>query len=262
MSLFKNASGVVIPVRERREATGLFNVNGAEVIMPVNGDANVTWGLAGTSFVGTVEWAGSLDGTNFLPLAAWPNAVGAAGGTFPVSGQPIVALTLAAIDVYRTYVQRVGQYRLVRCRVTAYVSGSLIVTANAGVEDSALTSIDARPSTLIVSTTGAVGAAVTASLNAVTGLRHIIDFIQVTRSATAALTASATPVVVTTTNLPGSLAMTFGSDVAGIGIDKDVKLDFGSSGLAASLNGTVTTVACPAYVGVIWRINAAYRLGL
>ena len=56
--------------------------------------------------------------------------------------------------------------------------------------------------------------------------------------------------------------MTMGSDAGGIGVDKELRVDFGGTGLAATALGTNTTVVCPAYVGVIWRINIGYRLGL
>ena len=87
------------------------------------------------------------------------------------------------------------------------------------------------------------------------------DRISVIRSATAALTASATPVLVTTTNLHGSPVITFGSDAGGIGVDKEQVLDFGGAGLAASAVSAATTVVCPVYTGVIWRVNVSYRLG-
>jgi hypothetical protein len=156
----------------------------------------------------------------------------------------------------------VGQLRRLRIRASAFTSGSCVVYVTADANDPLNTAIQNKASTLFVTNTGAASATVTATLPAVAGLRHVIDFIQVTRSATAALTAAATPVLVTTTNLPGAPVLTFGSDVAGIGIDKDVRLDFGSSGLAASVLGTATTVVCPVYTGVIWRVYVGYRLGL
>ncbi|MFO0240460.1 hypothetical protein, partial [Gemmatimonas sp.] len=119
-----------------------------------------------------------------------------------------------------------------------------------------------RPTTLLVSATGAAGAAVTATLPAVAGFRHVIDFIRVTRSATAALTASATPTLITTTNLPGAPVITMGSDAGGIGVDKEGVLDFGASGLAATAVNTNTTVVCPATPNVIWRVNVGYRLSV
>jgi hypothetical protein len=262
MSIFKNLLNAFVPVRERREAAGSFNVNGAEIVFLINGDAFVNWGFQSTAFIGTVEWAGSIDGVNFQPLPVWPHAVNGVGGTIPVAGQPLITQVLAAADTARTFTQPCGQFRAVRCRVIAYTSGTLAVVANSGVEPTAQLSIEARASTLLVTATGAAAAAVTATIPAVAGLRAIIDFIQVTRSATAVLVAAAAPVVVTTTGLPGTPALTFGSDVAGIGIDKDVKLDFGSTGLAATALNTAVTVVCPVYTGVIWRVNVAYRLGL
>ena len=121
---------------------------------------------------------------------------------------------------------------------------------------------DQRAATLMVSTTGAVSAAVTATLPAVAGLRHYIDRISVVRSATAALTASATPVVTTSANLPGAVAFTFGQDVAGVGVDREQVMDFGGAGISTLLINTATTITCPVYTGVIWRINVSYRLGL
>ena len=118
-----------------------------------------------------------------------------------------------------------------------------------------------KVSTLHVTATAATGVTITATLPAVAGLRHYIDYIQVNRSPTALLTASATPVLVTTTNLPGNPVLTFGQDAAPQGLDREQRLDFSSS-LAASAIGIATTVVCPAYTGVIWRINVAYRLGL
>jgi spore coat protein U-like protein len=94
------------------------------------------------------------------------------------------------------------------------------------------------------------------------GLRHYIDRIDINRTATAALTASATPVLVTTTNLPGSLTLTFGADAGGVGVDKMQTLDFGSSGLSASAASSSSSIVCPAYAGVIWRVNVIYRFGL
>ena len=53
-----------------------------------------------------------------------------------------------------------------------------------------------------------------------------------------------------------------GQDAGGIGVDKEALMDFGGTGLAATATNTATTIICPAYVGVIWRINVGYRLGL
>jgi len=261
MSIFRNLAGAFVPVREQRAISGTLNVLNGEVVLDVNGDQAALVYIGSTSFIGTLEFTGSADGTNFFPIMAYPYAVGSVGGTLPLSAQPVLVDALVAANTARAYSVPCGQLRKVRVRASAYTSGSAQCTINSDTMDPLNPGVNSRPSTLCVSATGAAGAAVTATLPLVAGLRHVVDYIQVTRSATAALTASATPVVVTTTGLPGNPALTFGQDVAGIGVDKEVKLDFGSSGIAATALATASTVVCPAYTGVIWRVNVAYRLG-
>ena len=147
-------------------------------------------------------------------------------------------------------------------RASAYTSGACVVTITSDVNDSVNTAVLGKPTTLLVTATAATGVAVTATLPAVAGLRHLIDFIRVTRSATALLTAGATPTVVTTTNIPGSLALTFGASADAQGVDRIEEVSFGATGMAATTLGTATTVVCPLTTGVIWRVNVGYRLGL
>lgn len=246
-------------------ASGTLGALNAELVLDINADKNALLYIQnGSSFIGTLEFTGVTDvgSTQYFPVTAYPYSVGCAGGTIPLSGQPLLIDALVAANTVRIYAIPCGQLKKLRVRVSAYTSGSCVASFTADDTDSLNTAITGKPSTLYLTATGAASAAVTATLPAVTGLRHIIDFIQVTRSATAALTAAATPVLVTTTNIPGAPVLTFGSDVAGIGIDKDVKLDFGSTGLSATALGTATTVVAPVYTGVIWRIYVSYRLGL
>lgn len=261
MSIFRNLSNDFVPVREQRTASGTLNALNAEVVLDVDGDESALVHMTSTSFIGTLEFTGSIDGTNFFAVMAYPFSIGAAGGTLPISAQPLLIHALVAANTSQVYAVPCGQLRKVRVRASAYTSGSAAITINSDQCESLNPVLDSRPSTLLVTATGAASAAVTATIPSVSGLRHVVDFIQVTRSATTALATSATPVLVTTTNLPGSPVMTFGSDAAGIGIDKEVKLDFGSSGIAATALGTNTTVVCPVYTGVIWRVTVAYRLG-
>ena len=264
MSLIKNLNNAVVPIRERREAYGTIAALNAELVLDVNGDEAALVYIQSTSFIGTLEFtaASNDDSTQFYPIAAYPYSIGCVGGTIPLAGQPLLVDALVAANTARVYSIPVGQVKKLRVRASAFTSGSLVCTIIADSQRPLNTAIDAKPSTLMVTATGAASAAVTATLPAVTGLRHIIDLISVTRSATAALTASATPVLVTTTNLPGTPALTFGSDAGGIGIDKVVDVDFGNTGMAATALGTATTIVCPVYTGVIWRVNVVYRLGL
>lgn len=263
MPVLHNGEGAAIPVRERRSITGTLGALNAEVVLPLNGDESALVYVQSTAFVGTLEFSGLGDSVaGYLPVVAYPYSPGCVGGTIPLAGQPLLTDALVAANTIRVYSVPVGQLRALRIRASAYGSGACDITISSDPNDPLNTAIAARPTTLLVTATGAAAAAVTATLPAVAGLRHIVDFIRVTRSASVALTAGAAPTVVTTTNLPGPPALTFGQDAAPQGADKEGVLDFGSTGLAASALGTATTVVCPATPGVIWRVNVGYRIGL
>ena len=265
MSLIKNLLSNFVPVRESRNfappGAVPLNVNGAELVCDVDGDEHALINIQGTSPVMTITFEGSVDGVNYFAVPV--QLLAGVGGTVPNVALAMISDVLAATNTLRVYAVRVGQLRKFRVRITAYTSGAIDVVVRADVNRSIHPGVNDRVSSpLLVTTTAAVGVAASLSLPLVTGLRHYIDFIKVRRSATAALTPSATPVLVTTTNLPGSPVFTFGSDAAGVGIDQEQTLDFGGAGLAAAAPGVATTVVAPAYAGVIWRITASYRLGL
>lgn len=112
---------------------------------------------------------------------------------------------------------------------------------------------------LCVSVTGAAAAGVTATLPAAVGQTHRISLIQIERYATAAITGTATPIVVTSTNLPGNLAWTF-ARAAAVGTLESKVLPFNPP-LQASAANTNTTIVCPGTASVIWRVNVHYTLG-
>lgn len=266
MSNFKTPAGVVIPVRERREAVSSpFTAINAELVMPLNGDAYALVYVASTSFIGTLEFTGAMDGaaTGYFPITAYPYSVGCSGGTIPLAGQPLLIDALVAANTVRVYAVPVGQLKALRVRASAYTSGSCVISITTDVNGSLMQILGAiKPSTLFVTQTAAVNLGVTATLPAVAGLRHYVEKIQVIRSATAALTAAATPVLVTTTNLPGAPVLTFGSDAGGVGVDIVREFSIGGDGLSATALGTATTVVCPVYTGVVWRVNVCYKLGI
>lgn len=115
----------------------------------------------------------------------------------------------------------------------------------------------AKPSTLTATQTGNSGAAVTLTLAAVAGQFHYITHIRVQLYAAAARTGSATPVVVTTTNLPGSLAYTFETAQA-IGTKVECVTELAGNPLKSSAAGIATTIVCPVAATGIWRITAHY----
>lgn len=264
MSLLRNLLGNFMPHLEARTSAATLAAVNAEVVHNISGDASAVIYLNGTGTLNaTYAVDGSADGVNYFPLLCYPYGTASVGGTLPQSAQPLVLETVNAATVQRALCTSVGGLQKVRVRLTAYVSGSCNVTINS--DDCRSISPyanDLKAATLMVTATAAAGVAVTATLPAVVGLRHYIDRIDVVRSATAALTAGAIPGVVTTTNIPGLPSLTFGADTGGVGVDKMQSIDFGASGMAATSSNTATTVVCGIYVGVIWRVNVAYRLGL
>jgi len=258
MSILRNLAAAFMPHFEARRSTANLAAINAELVHDVSGDASAVIFINGTGTLNaTYNIQGSPDGTNYFDLLAYPYS------SLPQPGQPLVTEVVNAATVQRTLCCAVGGLQKIRIRLTAYTSGNAAVAINSDDCPSISPYVrDQKSSTLMVTATGASAAAVTLTLPAVAGLRHYVDFIRVTRSATALLTAAATPVVVTTTNLPGTPALTFGADAAAQGVDREVGLDFGSAGIAASAINTATTVVCPATTGVIWRVNASYRLGL
>jgi hypothetical protein len=264
MSILRNLVGAFMPHMEARRSSATLAAANAELVHDVNGDESAIIFINGTGTLNvTYSIQGSPDGTNYYDVLAFPYSTASLGGTLPQPGQPLVLEAVNAATIQRMLCLGVGGLQKIRIRLTTYTSGSALVSINSDACASISPYIrDQKAATLSVTATGAASAAVTLTLPAVGGLRHYIDRISVVRSATAALTASATPVLVTTTNLPGSPALTFGSDAAGIGVDREQFFEFGGAGLAASAMGTATTVVAPVYTGVIWRINASYRLGL
>ena len=112
------------------------------------------------------------------------------------------------------------------------------------------------PATLAVTALSAANTAVTATLPAVAGQFHYITFIEIVKYAAAALTGAATPVTVTTTNLPGTPAFTF-TTAGAIGTSERDIYNPNKAIKAAAVN-TATTIVCPATTGVIWRVNVWY----
>jgi hypothetical protein len=146
----------------------------------------------------------------------------------------------------------------VRARVSNYTSGSasvILMTDTAQLDDS----LQGVIAPLLVTATGAAAAAVTLTLPAAVSLRHYLTSLRIDRFAAALLTAAATPVVATTTNLPGALAFSLPADAAQLGTVSPLQIDYAQP-LAASAQNTASTIVLPATPGVIWRATATYYL--
>ena len=119
--------------------------------------------------------------------------------------------------------------------------------------------VEHQPALLAVTGTAAAGAGVTLTLPAVAGQFHYLTSLRIDLYNTAARTGGATPVVVTTTNLPGTPAFTFPSAGA-VGAMDRLAHDLAVP-LRSSAAGTATTIVAPATANVIWRLTAFYFTG-
>jgi hypothetical protein len=109
---------------------------------------------------------------------------------------------------------------------------------------------------LAVTATGAANAGVTVTLPASANNFHYIDMIEIVKYATATIVGGTVPAIVTTTNMPGSIAFTFDSAQA-IGTCV-VRTHILTSPLSSSVLATDTTIVCPATTNIIWRANIYY----
>ncbi|MCA3303636.1 MAG: hypothetical protein INF98_15850 [Roseomonas sp.] len=231
--------------REALFSTANLGSLNAETIIFADGCATVTLDLRGT-FSLTVEVSGTVDGTNWtlIPMR-------------PINAASVLYVAAVVGTAAGTWVGQCAGYRQVRARVTAYTSGSATTTiaANTAMYDNLLFGPVAGN---IGTTVGTAGAATTLTLASPgAGLRHYLTYLSINRFATALLTAAATPVTVTTTNLPGTLAFSFPAEAAAQGTLDRWREDFAFP-VAASAQNTATTIVCPATTGVIWRVTAGF----
>lgn len=243
--LSRNLTVGVLDPREALFIAGTLGSLNAEVVTASDGCNSVAIDLRGT-FNMTVEIAGSVDGTNWLPIPVRPINVASVSYVAAIAG-----------STSGVWVGKCAQYRFVRARVTAYTSGAAttVLSAENGLLDD---SLNGMVTAAVVTSVGASGAAVTLTLPSPgAGLRHYITYLSVNRFAVAALTAGAAPVTVTTTNLPGSLAFSFPADAALQGTMDRWREDLAYP-LAASAQNAASTIVCPATTNVIWRATAGY----
>jgi hypothetical protein len=229
---------------EGRAVTQNIAALNGEVLLDLNGHSTMLVDFRGT-FTATCVFEGSVDGTNYITLA----------GLNVVTQAYAVAVTTTGT----TFAVNVAGFRRARIRASAFTSGPVIVGARASGAD-AVIQVERLPMTLGITATGASGAGVTLTVPLVAGLFHYFDSIRVEHFAVATLTAAATPVLVTTTNLPGTPTINFRADAAPQGTLTERVFNFGAP-FRSTAAGTNTTVVCPVTTNVIWRATAIYRLG-
>lgn len=102
------------------------------------------------------------------------------------------------------------------------------------------------------------GAALTLTIPAVTGTYNYLVKLRIEMYAASALTASGTPITVTTTGWPGTFSTLFPTAVATQGTIFEKEFNFNDNPLRGALINTVQTVVLPATTGVIWKATAFY----
>ena len=237
------AAGNLHP-RENLFGVATLGALNAEAVADCDGCTTVAIDLRGT-FSLTVAVQGTVDGTNWvlIPVRSQVGGVYVLGIVGTVSG---------------VWMASCAGFRKVRALVTAYTSGGAtctIAASNALFDDFAK---NGSVTPAVTTTVGASGAATTLTIAAPgLGLRHYLTYFSIHRFAAAVLTAAATPVTVTTTNIPTGLAFTFPADAAALGTMFPWREDFAYPMMTTAQN-TATTIVCPATTGVIWRVTAGY----
>lgn len=231
-------------ITDGRPASANLAALNAEAVVDLSGHATLAVDVRGT-FVGTAVFEGSVDGTNYIALAGY---------------NVITAAYVSSVTAAANIVLNVAGYRRVRVRCSAYTSGTITVTMRASLADFS-TIIERIPATSGLTATGAAAAAVTLTIPAPgASLYQYISWIRVEHFASALLVAAAAPVIVTTTNLPGTPSFNFRADAAPQGTLTEKIIDQDMPIRAITAN-TAVTVVCPATTSVIWKVIASWRVG-
>jgi len=223
----------------------------AETVMQLNGQATVMFDVRTAAAVLTFTFEASVDGTNYLAVPA-----------VSLASQAMVSAVGVTTTHGAVYAISSSGFRAVRCRVSAWTSGSITVAAR-GTAAAIPPSLEPPfPTTLWVTATAAANTAATATLPAAgAGLFHYITSLRIARNATAALAGSAT-IIHTTTNLPGSPAWSVGNAMAAGGTQVDLDQAFPYP-LRSSVANTATTIVVAAGgLAVLGRVNVGYYVGL
>ena len=229
--------------RENIAGAGTLGALNAEIVINADGVSSVSLDLRGT-FSLTVEVSGTVDGSNWTLIPMRPLT----------GGQYVPNIAGTAVGIWQG---SAAGFAKIRARVTAYTSGAATAAllAATGLLDDRLLG---ETSPLCVTGTAATGVALTLTLAAPgAGLRQYITGIYLERHASGLLTAGATPVVLTTTNLPGALAFSIPFEAAAQGSVYEKRFE-PPRALVASAQNTAVTIVAALQTGVIWRFTATY----
>lgn len=253
----KTTAGALNVIQPDATASGTLTALNDAVSVTIDGDG--AWAVDLTGFVGHVVTFESQVNSG----TAWRAINGA------LQGVGTLSITASADGTYRGAAAALAG---VRARLSTTGTGSVTASARSSAGTSgtflmapiptgsnSIGSVTLSPTTLWVTATAATGVAATASLPAVVGQFHYITAIDIQLYATAARTGGATPVIVTSTNLPGSPAFNFPTAQVIGAIDRyDIPL---MTPIKSSVANTITTIAAPIATTGLWRINVGYYTG-
>jgi hypothetical protein len=236
-------------VTEGRTYTQTIGALNAEVIIDLNGHATAAFDLRTAAASMTLMFEGSLDGTNYtLSLPGWD-----------VQAEGYLSSVIIATTMAKVFNVGVTGLRKIRIRISTYVSGNVAVSARASVADYII--YGKQFPVIPITQTAAANAICTLTIPAGgVGLFHYIVGLFISRTSTAALAGTAT-LVVTSTNLPNSLAWSVGNAMIAGATSRDIELSFGVPMKSSAANTNTTIVAPAPGAAVLWRINAYYYLG-
>src|SRR6185436_11780668 len=116
-SLDQIGGGVITDARTDEATLGSLN---AEIVMDLNGKAVAAFDIRTGAMSATLVFEATVDGTNYVGLPG-----------IDVSTEVAVSALVITTTMARVYNVGVTGYRRVRCRVSAYTSGNVVVTARA-----------------------------------------------------------------------------------------------------------------------------------
>lgn len=237
-----HSSNLERPRTDVRTTGSIAALNG-ELALSLNGETTATIDMRTSAFSGTITIQGTIDGTNYVTLSAFNPLTELWITTFTAAGQWVLP--------------NIAGFRTIRCIATSYASGSATVTINASLGQG-VTYSKAIPANLTATTVGTSGSAATLTISSGgAGLYHYLCYLRIDRFCVALLTAGATPVTVTTTNISGSLAFSFPAEAGAQGTMYTQEIS-PSNPIKSTNAATNTTIVCPATTNVIWRVTAVY----
>lgn len=230
--------------RENLGATGTLGSALATVITSCDGCSTVSVDLRGTFSI-TAQVEGTVNGTDWILIPVRPQT----GGVF------VRAIVGTVAGVWMGSCAGFTNVRVLDATHTSGAATATIVASTALFDDFAK---NGSITPLVATVTAAAGVIATLTLAAPgLGLRHYLTYLRITRFATALLTPAATPVLVTTANIPGTLVFSMPAEAAAQGTVFVYQEDFAYP-IATTAQNTATSITGPVTTGVIWRITAGY----